>query len=378
MTATRILWLIKGLDRGGAERLVTLMAPRVDRTRFEIDVAYVLAEADGFVAQLAANEVTTVCLAARRNVEAAWPRRLRALIKDRDYTLIHTHSPLPAIPARLLSGRGRRLVHTEHNVWGSYRWPTYAANALTYARNDAVIAVSEGVAASIRRPRWARLGSQPSVQTLLHGVDPDSAPRGPAARAHARAQLGLDEQRPVIGKVANLSEKKDHRGLLTAIQRVREQVPDVLLILVGSGPLEDALHDEVAARDLGSTVRFLGSRDDVAMLLPALDLFVLGSRFEGLPIALLEAMAAEVACVATEVGGIPEAITDRMEGRLVPPGDPAALADALVELLLDADGRAELAAAGLARVTSEFSIERAVQRTEELYEHVLREPKGDG
>jgi glycosyltransferase involved in cell wall biosynthesis len=367
----RVLWVIKGLDRGGAERLLTTTAARLDRDRFEIEVAYVLTGYDGFVPDLEALGVRTHCLGATRTLQFGWVRNLRDLLRDGDFALVHTHSPLPAVAARALAPRPVPLVHTEHNLWGCYRWPTYVANAVSYGRNEAVIAVSDGVAESIGAAKWL---SRPrhSVEVLLHGVDPATAVRGPEARAHARALLELDDARPVAGTVANLSPKKDHAGLLTAIDQLRERMPDVLLLLIGSGPLEAELRARVSREGLDEHVRFLGSRDDVAALLPALDVFVLGSRFEGLPIALLEAMAAEIACVATAVGGVPEAITDGLEGSLVPPGDPVALARALEVVLQDGELRAAMGRAGRSRVSNDFSIDRAVRRTEELYTEVAR------
>jgi glycosyltransferase involved in cell wall biosynthesis len=371
MTA-RVLWVTKGLGLGGAERLLTLTAARIDPTRFEVEVAYLLPWKDAFVPELERTGVRTICLGGRRGADPRWTLRLRRLLRTGNYALVHTHSPVPAAAARLLSRSPTRLIHTEHNVWDRYRRPTYIANALTYPRNDAVIAVSDGVADSIRRPRWVPW-RYPPVETLLHGVEPDSAPRGPEARAAARRELGLDESVPVIGTVANFTPKKDHAGLLEALDRIRVRIPEAMLLLVGSGPLEEALRADATARNLDGHVRFLGSRDDVPTLLPALDVFVLGSRFEGLPISLLEAMAAEVACVSTGVGGIPEVITDGVEGRLVPVGDPSALGDAIIEVLDDRDERAALAAAGRARVEAEFSIQRAVRRTEEIYTDTLTE-----
>ena len=362
----RVLWLTKGLGLGGAERLLTLTAAKLTRDRFDVEVAYLLPWKDAFVPELERYGVRTHCLGARRTVDPRWVLRLRRLLRDGGYALVHTHSPVPAAAARLLTRSPARLIHTEHNVWDRYRWPTFAVNALTYPRNDAVIAVSAGVGDSIRRPRWVP-GSFPAVETLLHGVDPDDAPRGPEERAAARASLGLGGSTPVVGTVANFTAKKDHAGLLAAIDQVREEIPDVVLLLIGSGPLEADLRRQVTDRGLQDTVRFLGSRDDVATLLPGLDVFVLGSRYEGLPISLLEAMAAEVACVVTEVGGIPEAVTDGIEGRLVPPGDPQLLAAAIRDVLVDPVGRRSMAAAGLTRVQADFSIDRAVRRTEELY-----------
>jgi glycosyltransferase involved in cell wall biosynthesis len=370
----RVLWLIKGLDRGGAERLLTTTAAKLDRDRFEIEVAYVLSGYDGFVPDLEALGIRTHCLGATRTLQFGWVRNLRDLLRSGDYDIVHTHSPLPAVAARALLRRPVPLVHTEHNLWGCYRWPTYVANAVSYGRNEAIIAVSDGVAESIGAARWLPRSRRSTVEVLLHGVDPVTAVRGSEARAQARALLGLDDARQVAGTVANLSPKKDHAGLLTAIDQLRERMPDVLLLLIGSGPLEAELRARVGREGLDDHVRFLGSRDDVAALLPALDVFVLGSRYEGLPIALLEAMAAEIACVATAVGGVPEAITDGVEGSLVPPGDPAALAKALEVVLQDSELRAAMGRAGRLRVSSDFSIDRAVRRTEELYTEVARVP----
>jgi glycosyltransferase involved in cell wall biosynthesis len=368
----RVLWLTKGLGLGGAERLLTSMAPRFAGGRFAVDVAYVVPWKDAFVPDLERVGVRTVCLGGGRTIELLWPRRLWRLVRDGRYDVVHTHSPVPAVVARVAVPATTRVVHTEHNLWDRYRWPTAAANALTYARNDAVLAVSDGVAASIVRPRWARVGRMPPVATLLHGVDPGSVARGAAARASARRNLDLPEATPVVGCVANFTPKKDHVGLIAAAEEVRQAVPDVVLLLVGSGPLEAELRELVSSRGLDGTVRFLGSRPDVLELLPGLDLFVLGSRFEGLPISLLEAMAAEVPVVATTVGGVPEAVTHGVEGMLVPPAQPHELAGAITELLHDPARRRELGAAAASRVEAEFSIDRAVRRTEELYERLLR------
>jgi glycosyltransferase involved in cell wall biosynthesis len=368
----RVLWLTKGLGLGGAERLLSVMAPRFDRDDFTVEVAYVLPWKDAFVPDLERAGITTICLGASRTAEVAWPRNLRRLLRDGSYAIVHTHSPVPAAAARIAARRPTKLVHTEHNLWDRYRWPTFAANAVTYGRNDAVLAVSDGVAASIVRPRWSRLGSVPAVETLLHGVEPGSVAHGPDARARARRELGLPEQAPVLGCVANFTPKKDHAGLLTAVAQVRGAIPDVRLLLIGSGPLEDELRARSQEPDLRGTVQFLGSRDDVLALLPGLDIFVLGSRFEGLPISLLEAMAAHVPVVATAVGGVPEAVTDGVEGSLVPPGDPSALAAAITPLLRDPGRRAAQGTAAAARVRADFSIDRAVRRTEQLYRQLLR------
>jgi glycosyltransferase involved in cell wall biosynthesis len=368
----RVLWLTKGLGLGGAERLVVQMAARLDRQRYALDIAYVLPWKDAFASDLRASGIRPICLGARRTIESGWVLRLRRLLEVRDYAVVHTHSPVPAAAARLLAPSSVQLVHTEHNVWERYGRLTYAVNAATYHRNAAVIAVSDGVASSVRSPRWL-LGRRrlPPVETLHHGVDLAHVRQGDRAHGAARHSLGIADSTPVIGSVANFTPKKDHAGLLQAAEQVRARIPDVRWLLIGSGPLETELRVEVDRRGLNSCVIFLGMRSDVLELLPALDVFVLGSTFEGLPISLLEAMASGIACVATEVGGIPEVITDGEQGRLVRPGDPRSLAEAVVALLRDRSRREALAKAGQARVEAEFTIDYAVRRTEELYASLL-------
>lgn len=367
----RVLWLMKGLGLGGAERLLALMAPKLDPERFEVEVAYLLPWKDAFVPDLERAGMRVTCLEARCTVDPRWVARLRHLLAERRIDLVHTHSPVPAAAARLLVGDEVRILHTEHNVWDRYRWPTYAANAVTYGRNNAVLAVSDGVADSVRRPRWLPWASYPPVETLLHGVDVDDARRGPEARLAARERLGLPADVPVIGNVANLTPKKDHASLLEALARLRSNHPEVVTVLIGTGPLEAELRQRVADLDLEEHVRFLGMRDDVLDLLPGLDVFVLSSRYEGLPISMLEAMAAEVACVLTRVGGIAEAVNDGQEGLLVPAAAPEALAGALSQVLMDPDLRSRLGAAARERVQRDFSIDRAVLTLEERYTSLL-------
>jgi glycosyltransferase involved in cell wall biosynthesis len=146
-----------------------------------------------------------------------------------------------------------------------------------------------------------------------------------------------------------------------------------MLVLVGLGPLEAELKALAAGLGVADRVLFPGSRDDVYRLLPALDVFALSSRFEGLPIALLEAMATGVAPVATTVGGIPEVITDGQNGLLVDPGDPSALAAALGRVLGDDELRAHLGAAAAVRA-GDFDLVNAVRRAEDVYRAAVAHP----
>jgi glycosyltransferase involved in cell wall biosynthesis len=360
----RVLMLTKGLGRGGTERLILGAARHIDRSRFELDVAYLLPWKDAFAADVAATGAGVHCLDGPRVSGLGWVRRLRDLVRERDVDVVHTHMPLPAAVARLaLPGRAPAFVHTEHNLWGRYRLPTRWANAATYRRNARVIAVSDGVAASIRSPL---VRPAVPVEVVVHGADTSLVVTGAGARAEARRRLGLPPDAPVVGSVGNFTAKKDQATLVRAFAALPPELAEARLVLVGLGPLEDDLRALAASEGVASRVLFPGSRDDVFDLLPGFDVFALSSRFEGLPISLLEAMATGVAPVVTAVGGIPEVVTDGRDGLLVPPGEPAALAVALARVLGDGALRSRLAASARDRAGA-FDLVHAVRRAEAVY-----------
>jgi glycosyltransferase involved in cell wall biosynthesis len=174
----------------------------------------------------------------------------------------------------------------------------------------------------------------------------------------------------VVGNVANFKAAKDHPTLLAAAARVRERVPEVRFVLIGRGPLEPATRRLAAELGLVGTVVFTGFRTDAHRLLAALDVFALSSTYEGLPIALIEAMALGRPAVVTRVGGVPEVLGDGAQGLLVPPRDPAALADGLLRLLGDPGLRDRMGAAARARA-ADFDIRKAVRRMEQVYAGLL-------
>ena len=368
----RVLILVKGLGRGGAEQLLASAAPYLDRQRFAYTYAYLLPWKDSLVKDLEAAGFPVRCLGGGRG--AGWVGRLRDLVAEERFDLVHAHSPVAAAAARLVIGGRTRMVYTEHNVWQRYHPATRWANLLTFPRNDHVFAVSDEVRASIRCPpplRWLRGWRLPPLETLHHGLDPAAVDRWQAAGGpDPREVLGVPARAPVVGSIANFKAAKDHATLLRAAALVRERLPEARFVLVGRGPLEAAARRLAAELGLERTVVFAGFREDAQRLAAAFDVFALSSTYEGLPIALVEAMALGCPAVATRVGGVPEVVAHGRHGLLVPPADPRALAAALLELLGDPGRRARMGEAARARAL-DFDIRTAVRRMEAVYARLL-------
>jgi glycosyltransferase involved in cell wall biosynthesis len=334
-----------------------------------VEVAYLLPWKDALVPDLESEGVPVHLLASRRAFDPRWVVQLRRLVAERRIDLVHTHMPYVGVGARLVLPAGVLLMHTEHNLWNRYRVPTRVLNMLTIGRNREVIAVSGAVSESMKIPGWLPV-PLPPIEVIRHGADTTRVLSGDLARTRARARLGLTEHREVVGTVGNFTRKKDQACLLRAVALLVAQGRPVHAVLVGSGPLEAELRALSAALNVESRVMFTGMRDDVFEVLCAFDVFALSSRYEGLPIALLEAMAARVPPVATRVGGIPEVITDGRDGLLVEPEDPESLARAISRLLDDPCLRSNIGEAAAAR-SAEFDLAGAMDRTQSLYDIAL-------
>jgi glycosyltransferase involved in cell wall biosynthesis len=325
--------------------------------------------------------------AAARRVEASGVRRLDlSLTSARDVAgvaalaallgrlrpdVLHAHDRRAGLYGRLL-GRARgvpRLVYTLHGV----------PDGLSYL-------VAGNAAAGRERPldrtryltleRWLTLRTGALVVTPSHATGEYLRRRVGLATDRVRVvPNGIDpEPYAVPDRAARPRRRLLWLGLMEPVKRVDvlldavRDCPDVDLVLAGDGPLRPAL--EARAADLGGRVTFAGFTDDVRPLLAACDTFVLSSAAENVPLALLRAMAAGMAPVATRVGGVPEVVRDGVDGLLVPPGDPAALAAALASL--DTGRVMAFGRASAERVAAAFRVERCAEGLEEAYEAAAR------
>jgi glycosyltransferase involved in cell wall biosynthesis len=255
-------------------------------------------------------------------------------------------------------------VYTEHNRWPSHHPVTRIANRLTFRLADATVAVSDDVRRSMGR-------SGAAVEVIEHGVDADALRKYSKERDAVRADLGIRANTLLAVTVANLRVAKGYRTLLDAARLVAETGAPVQFVAAGQGPQEAELKARIVELGLGETFRLLGYVPDAPRLIAGADMFVLASDHEGLPLAVMEALALGVPIVATAVGGVPELVEDGTSGRLVARRDPAALAAAVLALT-ETSTRARLAAGAAARGES-VDGRAAVARLDRLYAEIARD-----
>jgi predicted dehydrogenase/glycosyltransferase involved in cell wall biosynthesis len=284
------------------------------------------------------------------------------------FDLVHVHAGIGweghGLAASARAAGVPVVLRTEHLPYLITDTDEAAAYALGIHQVDRIICVSQfvttsHVAAGIAAERLA---------TVRNGIVPPSPRR---TRAEVRASLCLGDETPVIITIARLSPQKGHGTLLAAAEEILQLRPDARFLLIGTGPEEGMLRAIVEQRSLGQAVLFLGRRNDVPDLLQAADLMVLPSLFEGLPLVVLEAMAAELPVIASRIGGTDEAVVDGVTGRLFEAGDTAELVDAVLAFLADPIAAKAAGKAGKARFRRQFQAARMAEETHRLYDESL-------
>lgn len=361
-SAMAVMHLVATLDAGGAERMAVNLVNHLPRERYEVHLCST--RADGPLAPLVRDDVTRLRLGRTRRYDAAALARLVAHVRRHRVRVLHAHSDavFAAVLAAMQPPHPRVVWHDHFGGVLPRRlvWPYW----LAARRVDAVVAVNGELAAWARQVLRVRADR---VRYVTNFVEASTAATGDAP-----ALPGVPGKR--VACVAHLRPQKDHVTLVRAFAGVVAREPDAHLLLVGAAPDAAQLalvRHEIAAQGLGRHVTWLGARDDVPAVLAGCAVGVLGSRSEGLPLALLEYGAAGLATVATAVGQCAEVLDDGRCGTLVAAGAPAALGEAIATLLAHDALRASLGERLRARVRGTYDIARAVRAVEDVYDTAL-------
>ena len=359
----RVLQLIKCLDHGGAERLLTTMVIRGDRARFRYEVAFARSEMRGLVGVLRDAGVPVHDLGARSDLDLAWTGRLRHLLAERRFEVVHAHLPYTAILGRAVSrtlppARRPRLVYTEHSLWPHNARVVRWLGRATSRWDDVSIAVSESNRAALPGAIRRR------TRVIVHGVDVDAV-RATETR-DLRSVLGIPEDHAVVLSVANLRAQKGYPTLLRAARAMVDDGLPVTFLALGAGPLEAELRAEHGRLELADRFRFLGQQAEALSFIASSDVLVLASDYECMPVVVMEAFALGTPVVATAVGELPAVVDDGVDGLLVPPARPDQLAAALRRLIEHPDLRMRLGDAARQAV-NRFDVRRASADLEAVY-----------
>ena len=366
----KLILLTSVLDKRGAERMILQLALGLDPERYDVKVVCLRSQTP-FLDEFEARGVEVIVLGMKRYFELRPLVKLYRIFRDQRIDLVHTHLYRDAIYgrpiARLAGVRG--VVSTLQN---SYVWRSRAQlflDRLTSAFADKVTVVSDAV------KRFAIEREHIPVSklvTIYNAIEPEKFIVSSGVREKVRRELGLAPDKIAVGSMGALTEQKGFGGLIEAIPTVLAVHPGVRFFIGGEGILKDDLLRQRDAAGLKEQVGFLGFRDDVAEVLSAFDIFVLPSLYEGLPLALVEAMAAGLPIVTTDVDGNCEAIGTGEAGIAVEPCDPPALARAILDLIADPQLRKKLGQRGRQRAAELFDVRVIVKRYEEIYRESLR------
>ena len=357
-TVVQVTW---SLVAGGAETYALTIASQLDARRYRA-ILCAVDQGGALEDEIERLGIPYLILHRRPGLQLSLIWRLYRLFRRWKVDVVQTHHFnqlfYSALGAKLA---GARLIHTEHSVEVYKRRSLRTALRFLARLCDQVIAISNDGERVLRE----QVGIPARQLTVIRaGVELNGFI---GSKSEARRALGLEDTDRIVTIIARLFPEKNHRLLLAAFAEVIRHVERARLLIVGEGIERDAILAEIDRLGLGEHVRMLGVRRDVARILTASDVFALSSDREGLPIAVLEAMAVAKPVVATSVGDLPLIVHDGVTGRLVPPQDPAALAAALADLLNDQARAAVMGTNAQQLVAQRYTLRAMIDQYTALY-----------
>jgi len=372
----KILHIQKVAGIAGSENHLLTLLPALRENGFEPTMLVLAGPGDrpaSFIASMKSRGIECQMIAMKSDLDPPLLLRLRKFIRGHTSQLVHTHLIHADLYGGLASSTiGLSRIASLHND-NPFRRSSLLRPLIRWNRRlfHHLICISHHLA---RFARDVEAVPAEKISVVHYGFQPE---RAPSSGSNIRNLLRLPEGKPIVGMVARLTTQKGHSTLLQAMSKLVQQntlLPH--LVLVGDGSLRSSLEALASQLKLNSHVSFLGYRPDASQLMYDFDIFVHPSRWEGFGLVFLEAMAAEVPIIATKTGAIPEIIEDGKTGLLVPADDGDALSDALSLLLASPPLRKKMGLAGRRRLDHEFSVKKMVEKTANIYHHILNHASG--
>jgi len=359
---------------GGVQRNIVAYCRNFDRERFDLSVATVCAEGPlaGEIRELGipydfVPAIGRMGPARWIHPSAVW--KLARIMRERNVQVVQTRLFLGNTIGRMAARRAQVpvVVAAEHSTYFHKTFMHRWIDRGLAKRTDSIVAVSK----EVRRFSADQENLSPDLfRVVYNGLDLSRFRHGENGKA-VRSQLGLAPEDFVLGSVARMIKEKNYQAILDMLPELEKKLPHIRLLLVGDGPYKSRLEAPVRRLGVGRMVRFTGERDDIPAYLDAMDLFVLPSRREGLPTAVLEAMALGRPVLVNSLPQVLEIVTNGVDGHIVDFDRPEQVMDRILGLAADREGLERTGRTARERVQSAFTIEKMVQGYADLYHELL-------
>jgi glycosyltransferase involved in cell wall biosynthesis len=366
MSRIRILFVVNRAVVSGTEQHLLLLLKFLNRDLFE---PAVICLSQGPLLDIVAGlKIPIWSLPRKKLLDTGVATKIYNIIRHNEFHIIHSHSGVFACAiGRFLAGA--KVIETRHGLCIDYdalnslSWCTVMSNRCKLMMLHKTLTVCEADR-SVLLQKFN--GPADKIQTVLNGVDLDAFAKDRAA-LDIRQDLGIAQHEKIVGTIARFTAQKGLRYLPEAYTRIKSQLSDTKFVVVGDGPLRDALKEQIQLSGLNNDVIFTGYRDDAVQLLSGFDIFVLPSLWEGIPYTILEALALRIPVIATDVFGNREVIEHERTGILIPPRDSGSIASSVVHLLKNAKKAKQLAENGFSLVEKKFSAQEMTRKIERIY-----------
>jgi glycosyltransferase involved in cell wall biosynthesis len=362
----KILFVIGQLDTGGAEQQLLYLAENLDKTKYQVKICC-FSENLELLSQKQINDLDIVVIPQVMRPDFTRPFKLHLLVREYQPDLIHSFLFVANTWARIV-GKCNKIptILSERNANPRKHWKQIIINRLLFSFGSILIANSRAGAKQIIKNKEF---PAKNIHIIHNGIPFKNFCINLSLdqKILLQKELGIQPDQKVIGVIGRLDTQKNHELLFDSLIKVQKYYPNAIILCIGDGPRKKFLEEYIIESGLKNDVIFTGVRKDIPACLHVMDILALPSRWEGCPNVILEAMAAKVPVVATDVGGVSEIITNGKTGFLVDSKNYASFANKIIFLLKNPKVAATIAENGLVRIKNNFSIDEMVQKTIEVY-----------